>query len=145
MQPSEEQIKKYFKQDRLAALLGIELTAITPGGAHAHMVVREDHYNGLRTVHGGSLFSLADFTFAAAANSHGNVAVAINANMSFVKSVTTGILYAEARQMSHSPKISTYEVLIRDEAGNTVAIFQGMAYNKKDRILDHLIESPDGP
>ena len=140
MQTHEDVIKEYFKQDRLAALLGIELTGVTHGGAHAHMTIRPDHYNGLGTVHGGSLFSLADFTFAAAANSHGNVSVAINTSMSFVKAVSAGVLYAEARQMSHSPRLSTYEVVIKDDVGDTVGIFQGMAYNKKEKIADRMAE-----
>lgn len=138
MNELEEQTRRYFNQDRHAALLGIELVQVSLGHAHARMLIREDHYNGLRTVHGGALFTLADFAFAVAANSHGTIAVGVNTSMSFVKAATTGTLYAEAREMSRSPKLSTYEVVITDDSCATIAIFQGMVYNKREKIADYI-------
>ena len=139
MNELEEQTRQYFKQDRFAELLGIELVQVSLGHAHARMLIREDHYNGLRTVHGGALFSLADFAFAVAANSHGTIAVGVNTSMSFVRAATTGTLYAEAREMSRSPKLSTYEVILTDDAGVTIAVFQGMVYNKREKLADYLL------
>jgi acyl-CoA thioesterase len=72
--------------------------------------------------------------FAAASNSHGTVAVAINADISYVKAVSEGRLYAEAIETSINPKISTYVVNITDEEGDIVAIFNGMGYRKKNRL-----------
>ena len=138
MNELEEQTRRYFDQDRHAAALGIELVQVSLGHAHARMLIREDHYNGLRTVHGGALFTLADFAFAVAANSHGTIAVGVNTSMSFVKAATTGTLYAEAREMSRSPKLSTYEVVITDDSCATIAIFQGMVYNKREKISDYI-------
>ena len=43
----------------------------------------------------GRSFSLADFTFAVACNSHGTVAVALNVSISFVKAVGSGTLVAQ--------------------------------------------------
>ena len=54
------------------------------------MEISDIHLNSIGTVHGGALFTLADFTFALAANSHGIVTVAINANISYLKAVTEG-------------------------------------------------------
>ena len=137
MNELEERTRRYFKKDQFAEALGIELVQVSLGHAHARMLIREDHYNGLRTVHGGALFALADFAFAVAANSHGNIAVGVNTSMSFVKAATTGTLYAEAREMSRSPKLSTYEVIITDDGGSNIAIFQGMAYIKREKISDY--------
>lgn len=125
MNELEERTRQYFKRDRFAESLGIELLQVSLGHAHTRMAIREDHYNGVRTVHGGALFTLADFTFAVAANSHGTISVGVNTHMSFVKAAVTGTLYAEAREMSRSPKLSTYEVVVTDDAGATIAIFQG--------------------
>jgi acyl-CoA thioesterase len=88
-------------------------------------------------VHGGALFTLADFTFALAANSYGRVTVAINANISYLKAVKTGTLIAEARELSKSNRISNYTVNIKEEdGGELVAVFQGMAYRKKEKLKD---------
>lgn len=52
-------------------------------------------------------------------------------NISFVKAATKGTLTAEAKETSINPKIATYTVSITDDAGDLVAIFQGMVYRKK--------------
>jgi acyl-CoA thioesterase len=129
-----EKVKKYFKNDQFAARNDIELVEVTPGFARARMTLHPHHWNGYQTVHGGAIFTLADFAFAAACNSHGTVAVAVNASISFLKAGTTGTLVAEARELARNPKLGSYTVEVRDDAGDLVAIFQGMAYRKSEAI-----------
>ena len=129
-----ERIIDFFKRDRFAEFVGIELLEIKKGMAKTKMEINENHLNGIGTIHGGALFTLADFTFAVAANSYGNVTVAINANISFMKAAESGVLFAEAREISRNPKISTYTIDITDECGELIAIFQGMAYTKREKI-----------
>ena len=124
-------IKDFLKNDNFAAISGIEILEASPGYAKARMNIEEKHLNALKTVQGGAIFTLADLTFAAASNAYGNVAVAINANISFVKAATGKTLIAEAKETSINPKISTYTVNITDDKGDLVAIFQGMGYRKK--------------
>ncbi len=129
-----ETIKKFFKGDRLAEYLGIELVEVSMGKAVARMEVKDEHLNGINTVHGGAIFTLADFAFAVAANSHGRVTVAINVSISFMKAATSGTLTAIANEISLNPKIATYTVNICNEDGDLIAIFQGLAYRKRDKI-----------
>lgn len=129
-----EQIRKFFKKDRFAESLGIKLLEVSEGGAKTKMDINDEHLNGIGTVHGGALFTLADFTFAVAANSHGRVTVAINANISYMKAVSQGTLTAEAREISLNPKLATYTIDITDEDGELIAIFQGLAYRKREKI-----------
>jgi len=129
-----EDIKKFFKRDKLASYLGIELIEVVEGGATSQMKVKDEHLNGINTVHGGAIFTLADFTFAVAANSHGKVTVAINVNISFMKAAFGGTLTATAFEVSINPKLATYTVNVTDDEGNLIAIFQGMAYRKRDKI-----------
>lgn len=131
-----EKILKFFENDRFADLSNIEVVSISPGKATTTMEVEEMHLNGVGTVHGGALFTLADFTFALAANSHGIVTVAINANISYFKAVNSGVLRAEARELSSGGRIASYTVDIYDEARDLVAVFQGMAYRKREKISD---------
>ncbi|NPE27744.1 PaaI family thioesterase [Methanococcoides sp. SA1] len=129
-----EKIKEFFKMDKFAEHVDIELMEVSEGHAKAKMDIHEHHLNGVGIVQGGAIFTLADFAFAAAANSHGTVAVAINANISFVTSTKSGTLYAQANENSKNPKIATYTVDITNAEGNSIAIFQGMAYRKKMSI-----------
>ncbi len=131
-----EKILKFFEKDRFADLSNIEVVSVSLGKATTQMEVQEMHLNGVGTVHGGALFTLADFTFALAANSHGRVTVAINANISYLKAVSTGLLTAKARELSSGGRIGSYAVDIYDEDHDLVAVFQGMAYRKQEKISD---------
>jgi acyl-CoA thioesterase len=127
-------IKDFFKGDQFATRNSIELLEVANGHARAKMTLHSHHLNGLGTVHGGAIFTLADFAFAAACNSHGTLAVALNVSVTFMKAATTGTLWAEARETSKNFKVGSYLVEVKDDQGDLVAQFQGLAYRKKDRL-----------
>jgi acyl-CoA thioesterase len=129
-----ETLKHYMAGDRFAEWCNIELLSVAPGQARAKMTLHPHHLNGYGTVQGGAIFTLADYAFAAASNSHGTVAVAINVSISFLKAATTGTLWAEAREISKNFKLGSYTVEVKDDGGDLVALFQGMVYRKKDPI-----------
>lgn len=129
-----ETIRQYFKDDQFARHCNIELLSVSPGHAAARMTLHPHHWNALKTVQGGAIFTLADFTFAAASNSHGTVAVAINVNITFMKAAVSGTLWAEAKEISKNFKIGTYTVDVKDDHGDLIAQFQGLAYRKKDKV-----------
>ena len=127
-------IKLFFKKDKFAERANIRLLSVGPGQARAKMTLHPHHLNGYGTVQGGAIFTLADFAFAAASNSHGNVAVAINVSITFMKAGTTGTLWAEAREVSKNFKLGSYTVEVKDDQGELVAVFQGLAYRKSETI-----------
>ncbi len=127
-------IKTFFKNDKFAEFLGIELIEVSDGSAVSTMKIRNHHLNGINTVHGGAIFTLADFTFAVAANTHGRLTVAINASISFMKAASGGTLTATANEVSANPKIASYTVRITDDEDDLIAIFQGLAYRKRDKM-----------
>lgn len=130
----ERDITQFIRnRDQFAKEIGIQLIHASEGRAQAALFIEARHLNGVGTVHGGALFTLADLAFAAACNTRGQVAVAVNATIAFTKAVSSGKLEAEAVELSLHPKLSTYLVTIRDEKKDTVAIFQGTAYRKKDK------------
>jgi acyl-CoA thioesterase len=132
-------VKEFFKRDKFAELAGIELLEISPGSAKARMKIGPQHLNGVNIVHGGAIFTLADLVFAAASNSHGTVAVAINASISFIKASPAGAtLFAHGREIACNPKLATYSIDVTNETGEIIAVFQGMVYRKKDTLADVL-------
>ncbi len=131
-----EKIKNFFiENDKFARECGIELLSVEEGKAVARMNVQKRHHNGVNTAHGGAIFTLADFAFAVAANSYGTVAVAINVSISYLKAHTTGYLYAYARELSKGSKLGSYTVEIKNEAGELIAIFQGMVFRKDKPLI----------
>lgn len=131
-----QELKHFFSaKDLFAKHVGIELIAVEPGYAKAKMEIGPQHFNVFTTVHGGAIFSLADFTFGVAANSRVNMAIGINTSVSFVKAATSGYLYAEAREQSLNYKLAAYTVHITDDENELVAIFQGTAYHKKQPTI----------
>jgi acyl-CoA thioesterase len=129
-----ENIKRCLKNDRFARHTDVELLTVSTGHATARMTLHPHHQNGLGTVQGGAIFTLADFCFAAACNSHGTVAVALNVSITFMKAATTGTLWAEAKEVSKNFKVGAYAVEVKDDQGDLVAQFQGLAYRKKDKL-----------
>jgi acyl-CoA thioesterase len=132
-------IKEFFKNDRFAEHCGIELVEVGEGRAKTRMKIEDRHLNGVNVVHGGAIFSLADLAFAAASNSHGTVAVAINASIWYVKAGLSGTLFANAREVSLNPKLATYSIEVTDDAGEIIAVFEGMVYRKKQTISPEIV------
>lgn len=129
-------VRQFFEDDNFARHCGIELVSVEPGRAVARMAIKPEHFNGYKIVQGGAIFTLADLAFAAASNSHGTVAVAINVSITFIKATKDGVLQAEAREVARNPKLGTYVVEVRDEHGDLVAQFQGLVYRKSEQIAD---------
>jgi len=123
-------IKEYFKNDRYAALSGIELLEAEPGRARAKMEIRDMHLNSFGAVQGGAIFTLADLAFAAAVNGYGNMAVSVETSIRFFKGANAGTLFAEAKVINDHPKLSTCEARVTNENDELVALFTATAYRK---------------
>lgn len=128
-------IKEFIENDKFAKSVGIELLEVSLGYAKAKMEIKDIHHNSINTVHGGAIFTLADFTFAVAANTHNKMSVALNVNISFLKAISEGVLIAEAQEISVNPKIATYKILVSNDLGELIATFEGMAYRKERSLV----------
>lgn len=122
---------KFVENDRFAKFIGIELVKVEPGYALAQMKITENHLNGLNLVQGGAIFTLADYTFAAASNSKGFATVSINTNISFLKSPNGKILTAEAREISYSNSLCIYNVDVFDDDNTLIANLTSTGFIKR--------------
>ncbi|MBO5699044.1 MAG: PaaI family thioesterase [Bacteroidaceae bacterium] len=122
--------KDFFKADRFATHAGVELIEVTPGFAKARMLITPDHLNAGGVCQGGALFTLADLAFAAVANSHKQLTLSINANITFLRSAKKGYVYAEATEVFNHHRIPFIEVRLTDEAGELLAIMTSSGYRK---------------
>jgi len=132
-----QKIFNYFNTGGdFASNIGIKLTEVHYGYAKASLTITEFHLNQAGVVHGGAIFTLADFTFAVASNSFGKVSLGINTSISFMHAAKLGdILYAKAKLIDESKKLGTYEVIVYTEEKN-IAFFTGTAYKTKRNVFE---------
>jgi acyl-CoA thioesterase len=126
--------KSIFSGDRFASLTGIEIVEAGRGYCKARLKIEDKHMNAANVVQGGAIFTLADLAFGVASNSHGQLALAINVNISFLNSVSSGTLYATATELGEPKRLGAYDVMVTDEQGNIIARFNGMVYRKKQNL-----------
>lgn len=129
-----DNIKKFSKKDIFAKHCGCELVEVSKGRATAKLTLGKEHLNAAGVAHGGAIFTLADFAFAMASNSHGNLALAINVSVSFIKAVSSGVLTANVKEVSRNPKLATYSMVVTNDSGELIASLMGMVYRKKDKL-----------
>lgn len=123
-----DELRDRIADDPFCAMLGIDLVALEPGYAETRLTVTEDHLNFHGTPHGGVLYALADAAFAAASNSHGDTAVALETNISYLAAVESGTtLTATAEETHRARRTAEYEVVITAD-GERVATFRGRVY-----------------
>ncbi|MEI7941841.1 MAG: hydroxyphenylacetyl-CoA thioesterase PaaI [Candidatus Riflemargulisbacteria bacterium] len=132
----KQKLRDFFFNDEFAKTNGISIVDVSEGIGSAVMTVEKRHLNGVRSVQGGAVFTLADLAFALASNSRGYVSVGLNNYINYLKPAFEGdILTAEAKEVSRGRTIGTYEVKITNQKDELVAVFQGTAYIKKDIIF----------
>lgn len=119
-----------FKQDQFATHNGMSVVEVRPGFGQAEMTVEQHHLNAVGILQGGAVFTLADLAFALASNSHGPLAVACQADITYFKAVTSGKLTAVAEEISRTRKLSTCMVRVTHEQEGLIALFKGVAYIK---------------
>jgi len=125
-----QRIAAFFERDNFARENGIRVVEVRPGFARTEMTVESRHLNSIGILQGGALFTLADLAFAVASNSHGVVAVACQADVTWFKPVQSGTLTAQAEEISRTRRLSTCLVLVTDQDQDLVALFKGVAYIK---------------
>lgn len=107
--------------DPYARWLGIELLELRPGYCRAGLTLAPHMVNLHGNPHGGAIFSLADFAFGGACNSHGEAAVALTVTIQFHVAARVGQrLIAEAREARQGKRAGFYTMTVTDDGDGTV-------------------------
>jgi len=127
-------IRSHILSDAFAKFLGATVEIPAPGQSRVKLTVTEDMVNFHGITHGGLIFTLGDMAFAAAGNSHGQTAVALNVNIYFLKASKVGDrLVAEAREVNAGGRTALYEIKVYNEdTGDLIASSQDLVYRKKE-------------
>jgi len=93
--------------------------------------------NGFDVCHGGLVFTLADTAFAFACNAANRVSVAASASIDFIRPAQRGDeLVATARERHRGARGGIYEVDVRNDAGQLVAVFRGRAASRDEAVFE---------
>ncbi len=126
-------IDAHIQDDAFARFLGAAVTIVAPGYSRVALTVTEQMTNFHGITHGALVFALGDLAFAAASNSRGQVAVALNVNICFLNPSKVGDhLVAEATEVNLGGRTGLYEITVVEEKTNTlIARSQDLVYRKK--------------
>lgn len=133
------EIAQYMlNQDFFSQWMGIKLIDVREKYCKIEMPVKQEMINGLKTVHGGITFSLADSALAFSSNNTNDASVALNCLINFTKAVKLGdTLTAESILISDTRKTGVYDISITNQHKVLVASFRGTVY-KIDRKVTEL-------
>ena len=125
-----------FAQDRASQMMGMRIVKIGPGRAELTMTVRADMVNGHAICHGGFIFTLADSAFAFACNSSNQTTVASGAGIDFLAPAREGdVLTAVAEERGASGRTGVYDIAVRNQRGEAIALFRGKSHRIKGSVI----------
>ena len=134
---AERAAEALYRGDAASQQLGMEIESCGPGRATVSMRVRPDMVNGHRICHGGLIFALADSAFAFACNSYGDNTVAAGAAIEFLAPGREGdVLRAIATERWRAGRAGIYEIEVRNQREETVALFRGRSHQIAGRLID---------
>lgn len=131
--------KLVAERDMAGRRLGVQLVSAAPGRCELQMKVQPDMVNSGGTCHGGVIFTLADSAFGYACNSFNRKAVAQQCDITYLKPVSVGtVLTATAELRETAGRSSVYDMTVRNDAGETVALFRGLSREIGGEIIPGL-------
>jgi acyl-CoA thioesterase len=126
-----------LNQDEFSKWMGIKLIEVREKYCLIEMPVKPEMINGLKTVHGGITFSLADSALAFSSNNTNEASVALNCMINFTKAVRMGdTLTAESILISDTRKTGVYDISITNQHKVLVATFRGTVYKIEKKVTD---------
>ncbi len=125
--PNPEDVEAVMGVDTYALVSGCQVLRAEPGYAEVKMPVGPSVLNGHGNLHGGAMFTLADYASALASNLCGHPTMAVNASIQFMSAVRGGHVIAKATTVKNGKRLKFQTVDIVDADGRLVAVFQSGA------------------
>lgn len=132
-----EKLKKICKPEwSYTALSGVDFVEIREGYAKTKIELEKHHMNGIGSVHGGCIFTLADCTGGFAALTRGQIVTSMGGEIHYLNAaIDSKVLYAETIELKYGRKTAVYDVLITDETGKMIAKATMTYYNLGKAVI----------
>ncbi|MGE7943884.1 PaaI family thioesterase [Lysinibacillus xylanilyticus] len=130
-----DEIFEALKKEPFANYLGMELVELKAGYAKVSLAPTLHMLNTHGTVHGGIIFSLADYAFAAASNSYGTTAVGVTNTIHYMSAgLAEHQLTAIAEEVKKTRRLAWYRIDVwsNDEL---CATMDAMVYRKNENFI----------
>ncbi len=126
-------ILKKAEEEPYSNLLNIKLKNLAEGYALCEMMYTEQMDNIYESAHGGAIFSLIDEAFEISSNSHENVAVALNMNVTYMKPPKKNMLLtAESKETHRTRRTASYCIEVKC-GEDLIAVCQALVYVKGEK------------
>lgn len=128
------EVDQHLRNDAFARWLGVSIEALEPGYSRVALTVTADMLNFHGMTHGGLVFTLGDIAFAAASNSHGQTALALNVAINFLRPTHAGDqLVAEATEVQRGGAIALYDIVVTERLSQQrIAKSQATVFRKRE-------------
>jgi len=127
--------QEFFKNDRFAEAMGVELIEVREGYSKAKLEITHRHLNAGSRTQGGAIFTLADLALAAAANAHGTLAFSLSATITFLRASVPGdTLFAEARERYIGRTTGCYQIDVTNQHGELIATFESSVFRMDQKL-----------
>ncbi len=128
-----EQARGIFENDRFATkVTGIVIEKVDEHYARCSLNLEQKHLNARGAVMGGVIFTLADFTFAVAANVGNLTTVTLSSSIQYLNGVKGERLIAETCCEKEGKSTCCYTLRIRDELGTEVAAVTSVGFHMEE-------------
>lgn len=125
---SIEEAREFFKGDKFATNLGIQLDELTDDYCICSLEINENHRNAVGGVMGGVMFTLADFSFAILSNQLHKPTVAQQVSVNYLSAPKGEKLIAKAICKKNGRSSSIINVDVIDDTGRDVVQFIGTGF-----------------
>ncbi len=119
----------------LARLLGIRRKRMAKGRCSFTLTVRPQHMNPYGLVHGGVIYSLADYAMGGALASQlepSERCTTLEIKINYLAPASRGTLRADARVLERTRRIGVLEATVHADGGRLVALATGSFYIQAD-------------
>ena len=124
-----------FARDTASQSLEMQIDSVAPGRAVITMKVQHRMVQGHGNCHGGYIFTLADSAFAFACNTYDEATVASGCSIDYLGPAWEGdVLTATAEEHSRRGRTGVYDITIRNQNGDAIALFRGRSYKIRGSV-----------
>ena len=113
--------RAYFQGDRFALENGVTLDELGDGWSVCSLTLSEHNRNANNSVMGGAIFTLADFSFAVAANNRHRPTVTQQVSMNYLSGSRGSRLFARAQCKKDGRSSCVYNIDVTDDLGREIA------------------------
>jgi acyl-CoA thioesterase len=123
-------IYQALETEPFSRAMKMKLVKLESGYSVVEMIYQPEIMDNIYSrAHGGAIYGLIDEAFETAGQTDGTIAVALNVNVTYIKSPEPGErLRAEARRISQTKRTAGYDIKVTDPENHIIATCQALAY-----------------